>query len=172
MANRWGNSGNSDRLYFGGSKLTADGDCSHEIKKTLAPWKKSYDQPRQHIKKQGYYFANKGLYSQAMVFLVVMCECESWTIKKAEHWRIWCFWTVVLEKTLESPLDFREIQPVNHKGNQSWLLIGRTNAKAEAPILWPPNAKSWLIRKDPDAGKGWSVRRRRRCDDWMTSLSW
>ena len=109
---------------------------------------------------------------KAVVFPVVMCECESWTIKKAEHWRIWCFWTVVLEKTLESPLDFKEIQPVNHKGNQSWLLIGRTNAKAEAPILWPPNAKSWLIRKDPDAGKGWSVRRRRRWDDWMTSLSW
>ena len=87
---------------------------------------------------------------------------ESWNIKKAELWRVWCFWTVVLEKTLESPLDLKEIQPVNHKGNQSWLFIGRTNAKTEAPILWPPNAKSQLIRKDPDAGKDWGQEERRR----------
>ena len=97
---------------------------------------------------------------------------ESWNIKKAELWRVWCFWTVVLEKTLESPLDLKEIQPVNHKGNQSWLFIGRTNAKTEAPILWPPNAKSQLIRKDPDAGKDWSGRRRG-CQEmrWLDSIT-
>ena len=67
----------------------------------------------------------------------------------------WCFWTVVLEKTLENPLDWKEIKPVNPKGNQSWLFTGSTGVKAEAPIIWPPNVKSWLIRKDPDAGKGW-----------------
>ena len=89
-----------------GSKITADGVCSHEIKKMLAPWKKSYDQPRQHIKKQRYYFANKGPSSQSYGFPVVMYGCESWT-------------TVVLEETLESPLDSKEIQPVHPKGNQS-----------------------------------------------------
>ena len=91
----------------------------------------------------------------AMVFPVVMYGCESWTIKKAEHWRIWCFWTVVLEKTLESPLDCKEVQPVHPKGDQSWLFIGRTDAEAETPIFWPPDVKSWLIWKDLDAGKDW-----------------
>ena len=88
-----------------------------------------------------------------MVFPVVMYGCESWTAKKAEHWRIWCFWTVVLERTLESPLDSKEIKPVNLNGNQPWILIGRTDA--EAPILWPPEVKSWLSGKDLDAGKNW-----------------
>ena len=87
-----------------------------------------------------------------MVFPVVMYGCESWTVKKAERR---CFWTVVLEKTLESPLDCMEIKPVHPKGNQSWIFIGRTDAEAEAPILWLPDVKSWLIRKDPDAGKDW-----------------
>ena len=93
---------------------------------------------------------------KAMVFPVVMYECESGTIKKAEHWRIFAFeLCVVLEKTLESPLNCKEIKPVNPKGNQSWIFIGRTDAEAEAPKLWPPDVKSWLIRKDPDAGKDW-----------------
>ena len=137
---------------FSSSKITADGDCSLEM---YAPWKKSYDQPRQHIKKQRHYFANKGLSSQSYGFFsshVWMWELdskESWTLKN------WCFWTVVLERTLESHLHCKEIKPVNSKGNQSWIFIGKTDAKAEAPILWPPDAKSWLIRKDPDAGKDW-----------------
>ena len=108
----------------------------------LASWKKNYDQPRQHIKKQRHYFANK----------VVMYGCESWTIKKAVS-KNWSFWTVVLEKTLESPLDCKEIQPVHPKGDQSWVLIWRTDAKAETPILWPHDRKNWLIWKDKDAGK-------------------
>ena len=101
---------------------------------------------------------------KATVFPVVMYECESWLIKKAEHQRIdaWCFWIVVLEKTLESPLDSKEIQPIHPKGNQSWMFIGRSDAEAEAPILWPPDAKNWLNGEDPDAGKIESRRRRGR----------
>ena len=91
---------------------------------------------------------------KAMVFLVVMYGCENWTIKKAEHWRIDAF-ELWLEETLESPLDYKEIQPVHPKGNQSWIFIRRTDVEAKTPILWPPDVKSWLIGKDPDAGKDW-----------------
>ena len=106
-----------------------------KLKEMLAPWKKSYDQPRQHIKKQRHYFPNKGLSSQSYGFStshVQMCELdhkESWVLKN------WFFWTVMLEKTLECPMDCKEIQPVPHKGNQSWIFTGRTDAEAEAPIL-------------------------------------
>ena len=114
-----------------------------------------YDQPRQHIKKQRYYFANKGPSSQGYGFSsshIWMWELdykESWVLKN------WCFWTVVLDKTLDSPLDCKEIQAVHPKGNQSWMFIGRTNVEAETPILWAPDVKSWLIWKVPDAGKDW-----------------
>jgi len=107
----------------------------------------------QQIKKQRHYFANKGLSSQSYSFSsshVWMWELdckESWALKN------WCFWTVVLEKTLESPLDCKEIQPINSKGDQSLIFIGRTDAEAEAPILWPLDVKNWIIGKDPDAGK-------------------
>ena len=121
----------------------------------LTPWKESYDQPRQHIEKQRQDFANKGPSSQVYGFSSghvrmreLDCE-ESWAQK------IWCFWTVVLEKTLESPLDCKEIQPVHSKGDQSWVFFLRNDAKAETPVLWPPDAKSWLIWKDLDAGKYW-----------------
>ena len=116
-------------------------------------WKKSYDKPRQHIKKQRHYFANKGLSSWSYGFSSSHMDVRV-DHKETECWRInWCFWTVVLEKTLEIPLDCKEIQPVYPKGNQSWIFIGRTDA--EAPIFWPPDAKNWLIWKDPDAGKDW-----------------
>ena len=92
---------------------------------------------------------------KAMYFPVVMYGCESWTVKKAEHQRTDAFWTVLLEKTLESPLDFNEIQPVHSKGDQSWVFFGRNDAEAETPVLWPPHAKSWLIGKDSDAGRDW-----------------
>ena len=121
----------------------------------LASWKKSYDQPRQHIKKQRYYFANKGLSSQSCGFSsgrVWMWELDC---KKCWAPKNWCFWTVMLEKTLESPLDSKEIQPVHPKGGQSWIFTGRTDAEAETPILWPLDAKNWLIGNDPDAGKDW-----------------
>ena len=99
---------------------------------------------------------------KAMVFPVVMYGCESWTIRKAE-----CFWTVVLEKTLESPLDYKEIKPVSSKGNQPWICIGRTDAEAEAPVLWPCDLKSQLIGKAPDAGKDWRQKKKEETEDEM-----
>ena len=121
----------------------------------LVPWKKSYDQPRQHIKKQRHYFANKGLSCQSYCFS--MSHVWMWKLDCKNSWapKNWCFWTVVLEETLESPLDCKEIQPVHSKGNQAWILIGRTDAEAETPIFWPPDAKNWLTRKDIAAGKDW-----------------
>ena len=118
----------------------------------LTPWKKSYDQPRQNIKKQRHYFANKGLSSKSCGF---PSNIRMWELDYKESWmqKNWCFWTMVLEKTLESPLDCKEIQPVHPKGNQSWILIGRTDAAAETPILWPPDMKNWLIGNDTEAGR-------------------
>ena len=121
----------------------------------LAPWKKSYDQPRQHIKKQRHYFASKGPSSQSYGFPsshVWMWELD---YKESLAPKNWCFWTVLLEKTLESLLDCKKIQPVHPKGNQFWIFIGRTDASADTPILWPPDGKSWLTGKDLDAGKDW-----------------
>ena len=137
------------------------------------PWKESYDQPRQHIKKQRHYFVNKGLSSQGYGFSSshvwmweLDCE-ESWAPKNG------CFWTAVLEKTLESPLDCKEIQPVHPKGDQSWVFIGRTDVEVETPILWSPDAKSWLIWKDPDAGKDWGQEEKGMTgwDGWIASPS-
>ena len=121
----------------------------------LTPWKESYDQPREHIKNQRHYFANKGLSSQGYGFS--SGHVWMWELDYKESWaqKDQCFWTVVLEKALESPLDCKEIQPVHPKGDQAWVFIGRTDVEAETPILWPPDVKSWLIGKDPDAGKDW-----------------
>ena len=141
------------KTIFLGSMIAVDGDCSHEIKRyLLAPWKESYDKPRQHIEKQRHHFADKGLYSQSDSFS--SSHVQMWELGHKEGWAStnWYFLTVVLEKTLESPLNSNEINP---KGNQFWIFIGRTDAEAEAPILWPPNAKSWLTGKDPDTGKDW-----------------
>ena len=104
---------------------------------------------------------------KAMVFPVVMYGCESWTIKKSWALKNWCFWTVVLEKTLESPFDSKEIKSVNPKGNQSQIFIGRTDAEAEASLLWPPDVKSWLVWKDPDARKDWGQEEKRTTEDEM-----
>ena len=107
------------------------------------------------LKKQRNYFADKGLYSQnygfssSHVWMLELDYKESWALKN------WCFWTAVLEKTLENPLDCKEIQPVHPKGDQSWIFTERTDAEAETPILWLPDVKNWLIWKDPDAGKDW-----------------
>ena len=121
----------------------------------FTPWKTSYDQPRQHIKKQRHYFANKGPFSQSYGFS--SSHVWMWELDYKESWapKNWCFGTVVLEKTPESPVDCREIRPFHPKGDQSWVFIGRTDVEAETPILWPPDAKSWLIWKDPDDGKDW-----------------
>ena len=141
-------------FILGGSKVTADGDCSLEIKRRLFLGR-SYDEPRQCIKKQRHYFVNKGPSSQGYGFS--SSHVWMWELDCKESWvpKNWCFWTVVLEKTLESPLDCKEIKPVNPKGNQFWIFIGRIDTEAETPIFWPPNAKNWLIWKDPDAGKDW-----------------
>ena len=136
----------------------------------MGPWKAPNDQSNlekdeqswrnntcdfQLYYKRRHYFANKGPSSQGYGFS--SSHVWMWELDCQESWvpKNWCFWTVVLEKTLESPLDFKEIQPVHPRGDQSWVFIGRTDAKAETPVLWPPHAKSWLIGKDPDAGKDW-----------------
>ena len=139
-------------FIFLGSKITEDSDHYHEIKRHLPPWKKSYDQPRQHIKKQSHHFANKCPYSQSYGFS--SSHVWMWELDHKESWvpKNWCFW-IVLEETLESPFNCTEIKPVNPKGNQSWIFIGKDDAEAEAPTLWPPDAKSQLTGKDPDAGK-------------------
>ena len=139
-------------FVLGGSKITADGDCSQEIKRCLLLGRKVMTN-LDSIFKSRHYFVNKSPSSQGYGFSSshvwmweLDCE-ESWTLKN------WSFWTVVLEKTLENPLDCKEIQLVHSKGYQSWVFFGRTDAKAETPVLWPPHAKSWLTGKDPDAGK-------------------
>ena len=133
----------------------------------LSPWKKSCDKPRQHIKKQRHYFANKGPSNQSYVFS--SSHVWMWELDHKESWapKNWSFWTVVLEKTLESPLDCKEIKSVYPKRNQSWIFIGRTDAEAETPILWPPDAKNWLIRKDLDAGKDWRREEKRATESEM-----
>ena len=135
-------------------------------------WKKSYNQPRQHIKKQRHYSADKGLFSQGYVFS--SSPVWMWELDYKESWapKNWCFWTVVLEKTLESPLDcnqliLKEIQRVNPKGNPSWIFTGRTDAEAETPIFRPPDVKNWLIGKDPDAEKDWSGEEKGTTEDEM-----
>ena len=133
----------------------------------LSPWKKSCDQPRQHIRKQRHYFANKGPSSQSYGFS--SSHVWMWELDYKESWGLknWCFWAVVLEKTLESLLDCKEIKLVHPKGNQSWIFIGRTDAEAETPVLWPPDAKSWLIGKDPDAEKDWGQEEKGMTEDEM-----
>ena len=136
---------------LGGSKITADDAFSHEIKRCLLLGRKAMTNLDSILKSR--YITNKGPYSQSYGFAnshVWMWELdykESWVLKN------WCFWTVVLKKTLESPLDCKQIQPVNSTGNQYWLFIGRNDAEAETPILWAPDAKNWFIGKDPDAGR-------------------
>ena len=138
---------------FGGSNITADGVCSHKITRCLLFGRKVVTNLDNILKSRDITLPTKVHLLKSMVFPVVMYGCESWT---KESWaaKNWCFWTVVL-KTLESPLHCKEIQPVHLKGNQPWIFFGRTDAEAETPILWPPDAKNWLPGKDPDAGKGW-----------------
>ena len=127
-------------FIWGGSKITADGDCSHEIKGCLLLGRKVMANLDSILKKQRHYFANKGPSSQGYVFS--SSHVWMWELDYTESWvpKNWCFWTVVLEKTLESPLDCKESQPVHLKGNPSWMFIGKTDVEAETPILWPPDA--------------------------------
>ena len=167
MANRRGNNGNSERLHFWGAPKSLQMVTAAMKLKMIASWKKSCDQPRQHFEKQKHYFANKCPSSQSYGFS--SSHVWMWELDYKESWALknWCLWTVVLEKTLESPLECKEIQPVHPEGNQSWIFIGRTDAEAETPILWPPNAKNWLIGKDPDAGRDWGQEEKRRTEDEM-----
>ena len=152
-------------LFFGAPKLLQIMTAALELKDT--PWKESYDQPRQHIKKQRHYFVNKGLSSQGYGFS--SSRVWMWELDYRESWAMkhWCFWTVVLEKTLESPLVYKEIQPVHPKGDQSWVFIGRTDVEAETPILWSPDVKSWLTGKDTHAGKDWGREEKGTMEDEM-----
>ena len=149
------------------SKITADGDCSHEIKRRLLLGRKVMTNLDSMLKSRDITLPTKVRLVKAMVFPVVMYWCESWTVKKAECQKNWCFWTVVLEKTLESPLDCKEIQSVHPERGKSWVFIGRTDAKAETPILWPPHAKSWSTGKDPDAWRDWGQEGKGTTEDEM-----
>ena len=139
-------------FIFLGSKINADGDCSHEIQRHLLLGRKAMTNLGSVLKSKDITLPTNVCLVNAMIFPIWMWELdhnESWALKN------WFFWTVVLEKTLESPFNFKEIQPVHSKGNQSWLFIGRTDAEAETLILWPPDVKNWLIGKNPDTGKDW-----------------
>ena len=131
----------------------------------LTPWKKSYDLDRV-LKSRDITLPTMVHLVKAMVFPVVMYRCESWTIKKAEHQRIYAF-ELWCWRRLESTLGCKEIKPVNRKGDQSWIFIGRTDVEAETPIPWPPDAKGWLIGKDPDAGKDWRQEEKGMTEDKM-----
>ena len=147
-------------FILGGSKITADDECSHEIKRCLLLGRKMMTNLDSIFKNRDITLPTKVGLVKAMVFPVVMYGCDSWTVKKAECRRR-CFWTVVLEKTLESPLDCKEIQQVHSKGDQSWVFFVRNDAKAETPILWPPHVKNWLIGKGFLMLGGIGVRSRR-----------
>ena len=157
-------------FIFLGSKITADGDCSHEIKRRLLLGRKAMTNPDSILKNRDI-TVDKSLYSQSYGFS--SSHVWMWELDYKESWvpRNWCFWTVVLEMTLESPLDCKEIQTVHSKGNQSWIFIERTDGEAKDPILCPPDVKNWLIGKDPDAGKDWRQEEKGMTgwDGWMAS---
>ena len=163
MANRWGKSGSSDRCYFlYFSKIPVDSDCSHEIKRHLLLRRKAMINLGSILKNRDITLPTNIHIVKAMIFPVVMYGCESWTIKKTECWRIDDFVSsVVLEKTLESLMDCKSIKPVNLKGNQPWILIGRTYAEAEAPVFWSSDVNSWETGNVPDAGKDWRKKEKR-----------
>ena len=166
MANRGETMETVRDLIFLGSKITADGDCSHEIKRHLLLGRKVMTKLDSILKSRDMILPTK-------VCLVRLCFSSihvwMWELDYKESWALknWCFWTVVLEKTPESPLNNREIKLVNLKGNQPWIFIGKTDTEAEAPILWSPDLKSWLTGKDPDAGKDWRQKKKGVAEDEM-----
>ena len=153
-------------LIFLGSNITMDNGCCHEIKRPLLlGWKAMTN--LDSILKQRHHFADKGPYSQS--YYLSSSHVQMSKLDHKEGWppKNWCFHTVVLEKTLESPLDCREIKPVIPKRNQPWIFTGRTDDEVEAPILWSPDGKSWLTRKDPDAEKDWKQKEKREAEGEM-----
>ena len=149
-----------------GSKITVDGDCSHEIKRRLLLGRKVMTNLDSTLKSRDVTLPTKVRLVKAMVFPIVVCGCESCIIKKAEHQRIDAF-ELSCWRRLEGPLYCKDIQPVHPKGNQTWIFIGRTDVEAETPLLWPPDVKSWLIWKDPDAGKDWGWEEKGMTEDEM-----
>ena len=158
-------------LFLGGSKITADGDCSHEIKRHLLLRRKVMTNLDSILKSRDIALPTKVHLVKAMVFPVVVF---GWELDYKESWvpKNSCFWTVVLEKTLESPLNCKEIQPFHPDGDQSWMFIGRTDVEAQTSILWSPDAKSWLIGKDPDAGKDRRWEEKGMTEDEMVGWYW
>ena len=153
-------------FIFLGSKITADVNCRDEIKRRLFLERKAMTNLDSILKSRDITLPTKVHIVKAMVFPVVVDRCE---LNHKEGWapKNWCFWTVVLEKTLENPLDCKEIKPVHPKGNEPWIFIRRTDAEAEALTLWPPDVKSQLIRKDPDGGKYWRQEEKGMTEDEM-----
>ena len=149
-------------FIFLGSKITADGDCSHEIKRCLLLGRRVMTNLDSVLESRDITLPTKIHLVKAMVFLVVMYGCESWTIKK-----VLMFLNCGVGEDSWGSLKCKEIQSVHPKGNQSWRFIGRTDAEAETPILWPPDVKSWLIGKDPDAGKDWRWEEKGKTEDEM-----
>ena len=166
MANRRGENGNSEGLYFLGLQNHCGQWCSHEIKRYLFLGRITMTN-QYIILKTRHYFADKGLHSQSYGFS--SSHVQMWRLNHKEGWapKNWCFWIVVLEQALESPLDSKEIKPVNHKGNQPWIFFGRADAEVEATIFWPPDVKNWLIGKDSDAGKDWRREKKGMTEDEM-----
>ena len=154
-------------FILGGSKITADGDFSPKIKRHLLLGRKVMTNLDSILKSRGITLPTKVHLVKAMLFPVVMYGCE---LDCEESWALinWCFWTVVLEKTLESPLDCKDIQPVHPKGDESWVFIGWTDAEAETPVLLPLHVKNWLIGKDPDAGRDWGQEEKGTTEDEMS----
>ena len=167
MANRRETMETVSDFILGGSKITADGECSHEIKRRLLLGRKVMTNWDSILKSRDItlptevHLVKAVVFSSSHVWMWELDYKESWALKN------WCFWTVVLEKTLESPLDCKEIQSVHPTGDQSWVFTGRTDAEAEAPTLWPPNAKNWLTEKDPDVGKDWEQEEKGMAKDEM-----
>ena len=154
-------------FIFLGSKITADGKCSHETKRCLLLGRQAMTNLDSVLKNQRHYFANKDPSSQSYDFS--SSHVWMWELDHKDSWapKNWCFWTVALDKILESPLDCKEIQPVHSKGDQPWVFFGRNDAEAEAPILWPPDGKSRPTGKDPDAGKDWGQEQKGVTEDEM-----
>ena len=164
VANRWGTVETVADFIFLGCKITADGDCSHEIKRCLLLGRKVVTNLGSILKSRDITLPTNVHLVKAMVFQVV----RMWELDYKQSWALknWCFWTVVLEKTLESPLDCKN-QPVHPKGDQSWVFIGRTDVEAETPVFWPPDVKSWLTGEDPDAQKDWGQEEKGTTEDEM-----
>ena len=152
-------------FIVGGSKITADDDCRHEIKRYLLLERKAMTNLDSILKSRDVTLPTK----LSLMKATVIPNVWKWELDYKERWvpKNWCFWTVVLEKTVDSPLNCKEIQPVHPKENQSWVFIGRTDAEAEAPIIWPPDMKTWLTGKDPDAGKAWRQEEKGMTEDEM-----